>query len=330
MANLSEDIIADILSQLPVKSVGRFRCVSKSRLHLTTQPHFIQTHLNRTQTQKLILSSHSLFSLDHLATIDDDMLPLELDFPLNTHLKTKWVLVSGSYNGLVCIMPQPEAFFIFNPSTRESMRVPDCPMPSHACPQQGVRFHRHAHDFGHAHGFGHAPPMSDYKVQDFPYKHLLDVYGKFLNGAVHWLCGPLGVGGPCVITAFDLAEEKFSDLATPDSVTSYQRFITGILEGCLCLLHYHDDHKQHSFWVMKEYNVKESWTKIMITNSCFSLQPLCYWKNTNILLVRNQKQLLMCNRKDGTCKKFLVNGLPSDFNADVYVESLISPNFQQN
>ncbi|ONI12025.1 hypothetical protein PRUPE_4G140000 [Prunus persica] len=295
MANFSEDIIADILFRLPVKSVGRFR----------------------TQTQKLILSSHSLFSLDHLATIDDDMLPLELDFPLNTHLKTKWVLVSGSCNGLVCIMPQPEAFFIFNPSTRESMRVPDCPMPSHACTQQGVRFHRHAH------GFGHAPPMSDYKfvkvaygcmvlvfslknnswkrVQDFPFKHLLDVYGTFLNGAVQWLCGPLGVGGPCVIVAFDLAEEKFSDLATPDSVTNYQRFITGILEGCLCLLHYHDDHKQHSFW-----------------------------KNTNILLVRNQKQLLMCNRKDGTCKKFLVNGLPSDFNADVYVESLISPNFQQN
>ncbi|KAI5332661.1 hypothetical protein L3X38_022790 [Prunus dulcis] len=224
MANLSEDIIADILSRLPVKFVGRFRCVSKSWLHLTTQPHFIQTHLNRTQTQKLILSSHSLFSLDHLATIDDDMLPLELDFPLNTPLKTKWVLVSGSYNGLVCIMPQPEAFFIFNPSTRESMRVPDCPMPSHACPQQGVRFHRHAH------GFGHAPPMSDYKFVKVAY-------------------------------------------------------------GCM---------------------------------------PLCYWKNTNILLVRNQKQLLMCNRKDGTCKKFLVNGLPSDFNADVYVESLISPNFQQN
>ncbi|XP_068320913.1 F-box/kelch-repeat protein At3g06240-like [Pyrus communis] len=345
--NLSEDIIEDILSRLPVKSVCRFRCVSKLWLHLTTQPHFIQAHLKRTQSRKLLISStNSLFSLDHLAPIDDDLLPLELDFPLKGgEPLLPWIQTFGSCNGLVCIMPVPEKFFIFNPTTRDCLMVPDCPMPIHVCPGQDSRngYHRHS--------FGYAPSINDYKfvkvaygcmvhvfslknnswkrVQDFPYKHLLDDSTTFLNGAVHWLCGPVGVGATYVIAAFDLAEEKFLDLAPPDSVTNHTRFTIGVLGGCLCLLH-KSSMKQHSFWVMKEYNVKESWTRILITDSYFSLQPLCYWKDGKILLVRNRKQLLLCNTKNGTCKKFLVNGLPFPIFADVYVESLVSPNFQQN
>ncbi|PQM41109.1 F-box/kelch-repeat protein [Prunus yedoensis var. nudiflora] len=283
MPDLSQDVIADILSRLPLKSVCRLRCVSKSWFNLTTEPHFINTHLNRHQKkQKIILSSNnSLFSLDPEAPIDDDMLPLEIDFPLKNHPNTEWVHMFGSCNGLVCIMPQPEAFFIFNPTTRESLRVPDCPMPSHICPPepQEVMFH-------HAYSFGYAPSIDDYKfvkvaygcmvlifslkssswkrVQDFPYKHHLEKSGTTLNGVVHWLCRRLEVGGTCVIAAFDLAQEKFSDLPPPESVTDYKRFTTGVLRGCLCLLHQHD--RRHSFWIMNKYGVKESWTMIMTTD----------------------------------------------------------------
>ncbi|XP_034212175.1 F-box/kelch-repeat protein At3g06240-like isoform X3 [Prunus dulcis] len=351
MPDLSQDIIVDILSRLPLKSVCRFRCVSKSWFNLTTEPHFINTHLNRhRKKQKIILSSNnSLFSLDPEAPIDDDMLPLEIDFPLKNHPNTEWVHMFGSCNGLVCIMPQPEAFFIFNPTTRESLRVPDCPRPSHICPPepQEVMFH-------HAYSFGYAPSIDDYKfvkvaygcmvlifslkssswkrVQDFPYKHCLEKSGTTLNGAVHWLCRRLEVGGTCVIAAFDLAQEKFSDLPPPESVTDYKRFTTGVLRGCLCLLHQHD--RRHSFWIMNKYGVKESWTMIMITDSysSISLKPLCYWKDTKILLARSWKQLLLCNPNDGTCKNFLGNGLPDKFCADVYVECLVSPNlwFRRN
>ncbi|XP_070678720.1 F-box/kelch-repeat protein At3g06240-like [Malus domestica] len=126
MSNLSEDIIEDILSILPVKSVCRFRCVSKLWLHLTMQPRFIQAHLKRSQCKILVSSKDSLSSLDHLAPIDDDLLPLELDFPLKGVQYLPWVRIVGSCNGLVCILPKPTTYFIFNPTTRECLRLPGC------------------------------------------------------------------------------------------------------------------------------------------------------------------------------------------------------------
>ncbi|KAM1592003.1 hypothetical protein ACFX14_035818 [Malus domestica] len=204
MSNLSEDIIEDILSILPVKSVCRFRCVSKLWLHLTMQPRFIQAHLKRSQCKILLSSKNSLSSLDHLAPIDDDLLPLELDFPLKGVQYLPWVRIVGSCNGLRVL---------------EVTRLPH-------------------HSIGNI--------------------------------------------------------------------------------------------KQYWFWIMKDYNVKESWTRILIADSYISLQPLDYWKNGKILLVRDHKELLLCNTKDGTCKTFLVHGLQLPFFAYVYVESLVSPNFQPN
>ncbi|KAM5586648.1 hypothetical protein ABKV19_005536 [Rosa sericea] len=270
------------------------------------------------------------------------MLPSELDFPLKGDVNNQWIQMLGSCNGLVCIMPQPETFFVFNPSTRESMRVPDCPMSSHADPPEEVGYD--------VHGFGYAPSVKDYmfvkiykgrsvlifslknkswkSVQDFPYKHLLNDPGTPLNGAVHWLC--MGLDHLPVIAALDLAEEKFSGLSPPESIVDSNSYTPGVLRDCLCLLHHNDHNRQRIFWIMKEYGVKESWTKILIAEPFFSLQPLCYWKNTKILVARNRREILLFNPRDGTCKNLLANGLQVPFYVDVYVESLVSPNFRLN
>ncbi|KAI8002256.1 F-box/kelch-repeat protein [Camellia lanceoleosa] len=47
MAKLPEEIIIDILLRLPVTSLCRFRCVSKPWLSLISDTYFIRTHLNR-------------------------------------------------------------------------------------------------------------------------------------------------------------------------------------------------------------------------------------------------------------------------------------------
>ena len=44
---LLNDIVYDILSRMPVKSLIRFRCVSKSFGSTITDPKFIATHLNQ-------------------------------------------------------------------------------------------------------------------------------------------------------------------------------------------------------------------------------------------------------------------------------------------
>ena len=47
MSEIPRDIITDVLSRVPVKSLLRFRCVSKPWCSLIDSPHFVKTHLNR-------------------------------------------------------------------------------------------------------------------------------------------------------------------------------------------------------------------------------------------------------------------------------------------
>ncbi|KAI9193903.1 hypothetical protein LWI28_001163 [Acer negundo] len=332
---LPQEIVIDILSRLPVKSLCRFKCVSKSWLALTTDPLFVKLHLDRTKIHKIMLASRSLYSIDHETTpINEEVVSVQLDFPLKKNHTSDFVQIISSCNGLLCIMPEPEVFFVINPSTREYKRVQDFQNPTlSSLSDQSV------------YGFGYVQSIDDYKfvkyvcgstvcvfslknnswkfVEDSRYKCQLCVPGTPLNGAIHWVLKHQD--GDCVIAAFDLVEERFKDLPLPDALTSFGVLSTGVLEGRLCVQH-HQDMNVKQFWVMKEYGVKESWTRVLIQEGYRILKPLCLWKDCKILLAMDQKQLVLCNQRDGALKDFEVTGIPFHFDADVYVESLISPN----
>ncbi|GMP76916.1 hypothetical protein CsSME_00033387 [Camellia sinensis var. sinensis] len=81
MANLSEEIIIEILSRLPITTLCRFRSVSKPLLSLISNPHFIKTHL--------ILLSNSLdfyfVPLKSFQFSHDSLAALHLKFPPNQY-----------------------------------------------------------------------------------------------------------------------------------------------------------------------------------------------------------------------------------------------------
>ncbi|KAK3204787.1 hypothetical protein Dsin_018833 [Dipteronia sinensis] len=96
---------------------------------------------------------------------------------------------------------------------------------------------------------------------------------------------------------------------------------------------------------MKEYAVKSSWTRIMIADLFFSLQPLCYLNTSEtMLLFIDTQHLVFCNPKDGKFKNVKVDGIQNrdddvtdevdvgdDWcDVDVYVESLVSPNYKND
>ncbi|XP_062014514.1 F-box/kelch-repeat protein At3g06240-like [Rosa rugosa] len=339
MPNLSDDMFEEILSRLPVKSLCRFKCVSKSWLHL------IETQLNRTQKHKVIFgTTASLSSLDPEAAIDDDnMPPSSLDFPLKGKPGTRLKMV-GLSNGLACIMPQPDALFIFNPSTGESMRVPERVLTKKKKNRKSAVLY----------GFGYAPSIKDYRmvkiflddgvvlmfsltnkswkrVEDIPDEYDLSSWRKWdpLNGAFHWLLEDMGDEDPPFIAAFDLADGKFSDLPLPESFDrDYNDFTTGIFGGCLCLLEQLNPFGfEFSCWVMEKYGVKESWTRIKFlahsSGYFIDVRPICYWKKTKELLaIINFCHLVrLTNPTDGT---YYVGPVNRDrFDHPIYLSGVI-------
>ncbi|XP_028069126.1 F-box protein CPR1-like isoform X4 [Camellia sinensis] len=89
--------------------------------------------------------------------------------------------------------------------------------------------------------------------------------------------------GPHALIAFDLGAEEYRMVSLPEcgAVDFYLKF--EVLNGCLCVRHYYLK-KGVDLWVMKEYGVKESWTKLICieqSNIRFAiyLEPLPYSKN---------------------------------------------------
>ena len=349
MSNLPRELIVDILSRLPVKSLCRFKCVSKPWRTLISHPDFVKTHLHRAQFKRLILTSgDSLYSIDHETSFENEVVAVALDyFPLDqNHHQFYHIAIIGSCNGLLCLKLQPDTFFVFNPATHESAQIPDAPTPYGF--DQAIL----------AYGFGYAPSIDDYKlvkavnaplvavfslktgawklVEGFHYEKPTEVWegplpcGTHLNGALHWvfkLCGR----NECVIAAFDLETDTFREMPVP--AISVSGFSTGFLKGCLCLMDLDFGLRRRDIWIMKEYGVGKSWTKILIVDPCYVVKPLCLWKKSQILMTidrnenQNQNELVLCNPKDGTCKNFEVVDTPFLFYADTYVESLVSPKF---
>lgn len=61
--HLPNEVVYDILTRQPVKSIFRFRCVSKSWNSIFTNPIFITAHFNFNQAKSLSNNSHNGFLL---------------------------------------------------------------------------------------------------------------------------------------------------------------------------------------------------------------------------------------------------------------------------
>ncbi|KAM5583416.1 F-box protein CPR1 [Rosa sericea] len=106
----------------------------------------------------------------------------------------------------------------------------------------------------------------------------------FVNGALHWIPSPKGYPDEVsYIVSFDLFSERFSKIMIPTaseiahvSILRYRESLALLVQSSEKLLH---------LWVMKEYSVVESWTKL----STLPLQeriwcPLGFRKSGEVLL----------------------------------------------
>ncbi|KAF9596852.1 hypothetical protein IFM89_013900 [Coptis chinensis] len=315
-ASFPEEIIIEILARLPVKSLLQCKCLCKYLLKLITSPYFVQLQLDRANenNSRIILATvsnkhYSLSSLDYYNQTSSSMANrYKLSLPCE-------LLIVGSCNGLVCLSDYKTIVVICNPATLDYISVPFDLIkkrPAYCNQWFGI-------------GFGHDPHSDKYKVVrvDMYFSsantgdpgdcdlhvytlgtkqwrrieipcHLAQSFSiPYLNGALHWLRltdqsrwdhNPQ-ITDDKSIMAFDIRSEKFEEVPKFSSHRQTNERL-GVLQGCLSCTKYYGEYAD--IWLMKQYGVKESWTKLL--SICFPSRRSCQIKP---LVVRRKGEILL-------------------------------------
>ncbi|CAN6696572.1 unnamed protein product [Malus baccata var. baccata] len=119
----------------------------------------------------------------------------------------------------------------------------------------------------------------------------------FVNGAIHWIafCNLAHRAYECFILVFDVGSDSFQRIMVPKNFRSSmpgQLSVSGYGKSiALCRHYFIDFHEPHvEIWVMKEYGMEESWTKLTTLippgPERYSLnRPLCFRKSGDVVLV---------------------------------------------
>ncbi|XP_022723785.1 F-box/kelch-repeat protein At3g06240-like [Durio zibethinus] len=137
--NLPGEIIWDILSRLPVKSLMRFRCVHKTWCYLFTTSSFVSAHLknHNNEKQDLVFINQSNTGQEKLKALllRDDTFDVYFDIcmPFTRSCFASMNAV-GSCDGLVCLYYDQHFIagrkvLLYNPTTRQHKILPESPIP---------------------------------------------------------------------------------------------------------------------------------------------------------------------------------------------------------
>ncbi|CAN1250669.1 F-box protein CPR1 [Linum perenne] len=165
MKSLPEDIVIDILARLPVKSILRFKSVSKHWYTLPTNPHFTAAHLRHSSSSNnpLFILRHGSYLSELKTTVFDanfETLPPDLHVPEN-RLDDYSASIMGSCNGLLCIRFSTNNVMFWNPATRLFRQVPSFNLRS------PFTHLTRAVLIGECTGFGFNSQIADYKLVKF-------------------------------------------------------------------------------------------------------------------------------------------------------------------
>ncbi|OMP04957.1 hypothetical protein COLO4_09170 [Corchorus olitorius] len=156
-------------------------------------------------------------------------------------------------------------------------------------------------------------------------------YGNsFVNGAIHLLAYDRE-GSRCRVLAFDVSEQVFSEIPLPDHLSNASFFRAWLLkyrQSSIAIMTWKSEPNLMELWVMKEYGVATSWTKVF-TEKRESVP--------RVLFFRQDEEQVFVAMKDGLIASLdlktkhysedfgvgLVHSLEQYLVVDSYVESLV-------
>lgn len=378
MENLPREIALDILSRLPVTSLLQSRFVCRALQNLSFDRNLVNLHLSKAASRSPFLIFHCDYPIQNhlyfaeLSHLNDNQERLhKIHTPFCASMPEFNVV--GSCNGLLCLsdsLHHDAVLIIYNPFTREYMELPR----SRTYETQKVLI-----GFGYHSGINEYKVV---KIIYYRYEHMRrsDIQseiqilslscnkwrsigkmtynlekqssnrGVILNGRLHWISlgktrPRMRPGGYDNIIAFDLADEQFHELGKPGFVgRNHADHQLAVLGGCLSSVVYFFKEEKLEIWIMKEYNVEESWVIEYKIGAFFprllhqdfqrpyqiwrnnlrrrKVRVLCILKNGEILLEYKYGTLAAYDPESGKFREIIFHGMPSMFEAVVHMGSL--------
>ncbi|PHT39070.1 hypothetical protein CQW23_22643 [Capsicum baccatum] len=182
-------------------------------------------------------------------------------------------------------------------------------------------------------GFGYDEFHDDYKLLGtFCRKGKFD-RGILVKGKLHWpnakVNGLISDYKEWNIISFDLANEKWGEVEHPCYKEGYIHLYLGVLGSDLSIFCYNSA-SHVDFWVMKEYGVKQSWTKMFTVNYPFDTLRCdfylpCFMSNKGEIFFSFVKYSMIFKLKDSSFRYSEVIDFDEFPKIAIYVESLVCP-----
>ncbi|GMP55017.1 hypothetical protein CsSME_00019974 [Camellia sinensis var. sinensis] len=299
--NLPEEIVIEILSRLPLKSLVKFMLVSKQWRSLIQSSSVKSVQRNKV----LICGRTYLHSIDKACLVKRVLEPVE---KIQSHYDTE---ILGSCNGLLLIrllrIRIIDDLFLWNPLTKCSKKV----LSYHQLQDSdygvfsGLCFDSSNNEYKAVMAFSHETPScglviigsfrnKTWTVVHFPYHVSSMKSGPVVNENLHWFASKESWGHfftPYQIIYFNPWKNIFKKLPMPQPKDGHGDILLGlgVLEGCLCMVrscqHPTNRMDRVEVLVMKKYGIKESWTTMFILSNLPNLHiydnvaPFCFTKN---------------------------------------------------
>lgn len=256
----------------------------------------------------------------------------KLELPICTRNMT--VEIVNSCNGVLCLTEcYPNAFghvvYLWNISIRKFKTLEN--------PKLVLR---NSIVFKSVTGFGYDYNTSDYKVVRILYfkdnvapetevysvkmgswrrvgvnvdfiAHCSSASVPFVNGAVHWMAQPYRLGNlgkymfPVndFIMAFDIVDEVFRKIALPLNCSRFNACVMDFKESLSLYVPIRspdDIYEGCYIWVMSEYGVAKSWSKLFTINvfAPIRVRPLGLAKNEKLMFVKDEEQVVSLDLRD--------------------------------
>uniref|UniRef100_A0A5B7AAV4 F-box associated beta-propeller type 1 domain-containing protein n=1 Tax=Davidia involucrata TaxID=16924 RepID=A0A5B7AAV4_DAVIN len=231
---------------------------------------------------------------------------------------------------------------LWNPTIKKWVTLP---LPRFECPDE----------YSQVLGFGYDPKTNDYKVvrlaylnwEDSPKVELYSFrkgywgsissplpppdairylsYPAFVNGAVNWLASEERMYCQLILS-FSMEDELFCEIKLPESLVEefMPDMCIDVFGESLALFHYdiRTTIEVCTIWVMKEYKVVESWTKlfniVLGESLVFGIR-----RNSELLLATRDGKVTSYDPKTQQRNDIGLHGTPGSFCVHSYLPSLV-------